>query len=123
MLISEYLKLKKELKKELLREKLKKEIQQNSVFENNIFDFFDLVRSGNLGETDIYKFLKDLTDNFNIENFIKEIKVNLVRKIKRMKELELLKSKLPDTLKAITPPEVPLKGGVVIFDVRIKLEY
>ena len=34
MLISEYLKLKKELKKELLREKLKKEIQQNSVFEN-----------------------------------------------------------------------------------------
>ena len=40
MLISEYLKLKKELKKELLREKLKKEIQQNSVFENNIFDFF-----------------------------------------------------------------------------------
>ena len=68
MLISEYLKLKKELKKELLREKLKKEIQQNSVFENNIFDFFDLVRSGNLGETDIYKFLKDITDNFNIEN-------------------------------------------------------
>ena len=67
MLISEYLKLKKELKKELLREKLKKEIQQNSVFENNIFDFFDLVRSGNLGETDIYKSLKDLTDNFNIE--------------------------------------------------------
>lgn len=68
MLISEYLKLKKELKKQLLREKLKKEIQQNSVFENNIFDFFDLVRSGNLGETDIYKSLKDLTDNFNIEN-------------------------------------------------------
>jgi DNA adenine methylase len=26
--------------------------------------------------------------NFNIENFIKEIKVNLIRKIKRMKELE-----------------------------------
>jgi DNA adenine methylase len=34
--------------------------------------------------------------NFNIENFIKEIKVNLVRKIKRMRELEQLKSKLPD---------------------------
>lgn len=34
--------------------------------------------------------------NFNIENFIKEIKVNLIRKIKRMKELEQLKSKLPD---------------------------
>ena len=35
--------------------------------------------------------------NFNIENFIKEIKVNLIRKIKRMKELEILKSKLPDS--------------------------
>ncbi|MCW4469136.1 DNA adenine methylase [Flavobacterium sp. MFBS3-15] len=34
--------------------------------------------------------------NFNIENFIKEIKVNLIRKIKRMKELEQLKSKLPN---------------------------
>lgn len=34
--------------------------------------------------------------NFNIENFIKEIKVNLIRKIKRMKELEQLKSKLPE---------------------------
>lgn len=35
--------------------------------------------------------------NFNIENFIKEIKINLVRKIKRMKELEILKNKLPDS--------------------------
>jgi DNA adenine methylase len=34
--------------------------------------------------------------NFNIENFIKEIKVNLIRKSKRMKELEQLKSSLPD---------------------------
>ncbi len=34
--------------------------------------------------------------NFNIENFIKEIKVNLIRKIKRMKELEQIKSQLPD---------------------------
>jgi DNA adenine methylase len=34
--------------------------------------------------------------NFNIENFIKEIKINLIRKIKRMKELEKLKSTLPD---------------------------
>lgn len=29
--------------------------------------------------------------NFNIENFIREIKINLIRKIKRMKELEALK--------------------------------
>jgi DNA adenine methylase len=34
--------------------------------------------------------------NFNIENFIKEIKVNLVRKIKRMKEIELDRGLLPD---------------------------
>jgi DNA adenine methylase len=34
--------------------------------------------------------------NFNIENFIKELKINLIRKIKRMKELEKTKSKLPD---------------------------
>jgi DNA adenine methylase len=35
--------------------------------------------------------------NFNIENFIKEIKINLIRKIKRMKELEQIKGLLPDT--------------------------
>lgn len=35
--------------------------------------------------------------NFNIENFIKEIKINLVRKIKRMKVLEQEKELLPDT--------------------------
>ena len=34
--------------------------------------------------------------NFNIENFIKEIKVNLIRKIKRMKQLEKEKYLLPD---------------------------
>ncbi len=34
--------------------------------------------------------------NFNIENFIKEIKINLIRKIKRMKELEKQKALLPD---------------------------
>jgi DNA adenine methylase len=34
--------------------------------------------------------------NFNIENFIKEIKINLIRKIKRMTKLEKIKSKLPD---------------------------
>ncbi len=34
--------------------------------------------------------------NFNIENFIKEIKINLIRKIKRMKGIEAAKEKLPD---------------------------
>lgn len=35
--------------------------------------------------------------NYNIENFIKEIKVNLIRKIKRMKELEQIKHILPES--------------------------
>ncbi|MGI6393971.1 MAG: DNA adenine methylase [bacterium] len=34
--------------------------------------------------------------NFNIENFIKEIKTNLIRKTKRMKKIESKKGKLPD---------------------------
>lgn len=34
--------------------------------------------------------------NYNIENFIKEIKDNLIRKIKRMKELEQIKHILPE---------------------------
>ncbi len=34
--------------------------------------------------------------NFNIENFIKEIKINLLRKSKRMKELEQIKNLLPN---------------------------
>jgi DNA adenine methylase len=34
--------------------------------------------------------------NFNIENFIKEIKTNLIRKIKRMKDLEKIKFQLPE---------------------------
>lgn len=35
--------------------------------------------------------------NFNIENFIKEIKINLVRKSKRMKVLEQIKNILPNS--------------------------
>ncbi len=35
--------------------------------------------------------------NFDIENFIKEIKINLTRKSKRMKALEQVKNLLPDT--------------------------
>lgn len=34
--------------------------------------------------------------NFNIEHFIKEIKINLLRKTKRMKKLEQKRGKLPD---------------------------
>lgn len=34
--------------------------------------------------------------NFNTENFIRELKLNLIRKMKRMKELEKIKNLLPD---------------------------
>jgi DNA adenine methylase len=34
--------------------------------------------------------------NFNTSNFIKELQINLLRKLKRMKHLEALKSTLPD---------------------------
>jgi len=33
------------------------------------------------------------------------------------------KLNVPETLNAITPPATPLKGGVVILAVRVKLEY
>ena len=34
-----------------------------------------------------------------------------------------LKLKVPETLKAITPPATPLKGGVVIEELNVRLEY
>lgn len=48
--------------------------------------------------------------NFNIENFIKEIKINLIRKIKRMKELEKIKNILPDS-DILDNIETALKSG------------
>ncbi|MDR1022655.1 MAG: DNA adenine methylase [Prevotellaceae bacterium] len=55
----------------------------------------------------LFEFILSHTDQFNgmfaaifnakVENFIKEIKINLIRKIKRMKELEAAKGKLPDS--------------------------
>ncbi len=36
------------------------------------------------------------TFNFNTSNFLKELQINIIRKTKRMKQLEQLKNKLPD---------------------------
>ena len=56
---------------------------------NKLFEFI-LINSEELNSmfSSIFK--------FNNENFINEIKKNLIRKIKRMKELEIKKHKLPD---------------------------
>jgi DNA adenine methylase len=54
--------------------------------------FFEFI----LSHADQFNGMFSAIFNFNIENFIKEIKINLIRKIKRMKELETAKGKLPD---------------------------
>ncbi|MCB9001003.1 MAG: DNA adenine methylase [Bacteroidales bacterium] len=48
--------------------------------------------------------------NFNIDNFLKEIKTNLIRKVKRMKELEKVKHTLPDK-DILDNIETALKGA------------
>lgn len=57
---------------------------------NELFEFI-------LKRSDEFNGMFSSIFNFNIENFIKEIKKNLIRKIKRMKELEIKKHKLPDS--------------------------
>lgn len=83
------------------------------VIQNNSKFFIDTYKKYSIGQIDdtklkdiLFEFILTHADqfngmfssifNFNIENFIKEIKINLVRKIKRMKELEKLKNTLPD---------------------------
>jgi len=95
-----------------------KEITHNwevlgKVAEKNRLFFINLYKGYSENEIDIAKLTNELFEfilkhseefngmfstifNFNIENFIIEIKKNLIRKIKRMKELEIKKHKLPD---------------------------
>ncbi len=95
-----------------------KEITHNwdvlgKVAEKNRIFFINLYKGYSENKIDITKLTNELFEfilkhseefngmfstifNFNIENFIKEIKKNLIRKIKRMKELEIKKQKLPD---------------------------
>lgn len=49
-----------------------------------------------LNNSELFNGMFSVIFNFNIENFIKEIKINLVRKSKRMKKLEQIKNLLPD---------------------------
>ena len=60
-----------------------------SVLANGLFEFI-------LKHSKEFNGMFSDTYNFNTENFIEELKKNLFRKIKRMKELEEKKHKLPD---------------------------
>lgn len=82
-------------------------IENNSIFFINVYKHFS---QNKIEEVDLKNILFEfiLTNaeqfngmfstifNFNIENFIKEIKINLIRKIKRMKEIEKSKGLLPN---------------------------
>lgn len=81
-------------KNELFFLELYKKYSENKITEtiltNRLFEFI-------LKHSEDFNGMFSLIFNFNIENFIKEIKKNLIRKIKRMKELEIKKHKLPDS--------------------------
>jgi len=61
-----------------------------TVLTNRLFEFI-------LKHSEEFNGMFSTIFNFNIENFIREVKKNLIRKIKRMKELEIKKHKLPDS--------------------------
>lgn len=70
-----------------------KEFSQDKIDDNKLKDtLFEFI----LSHSDQFNGMFSTMFNFNIENFIKEIKINLIRKIKRMKELEKIKHILPD---------------------------
>ncbi|MEZ4913244.1 MAG: DNA adenine methylase [Chitinophagales bacterium] len=70
-----------------------KKFSQDIIEENKLKDIlFEFI----LTHSDQFNGMFSVMFNFNIENFIKEIKVNLIRKIKRMKELEKIKYSLPN---------------------------
>ncbi|MCB0514692.1 MAG: DNA adenine methylase [Bacteroidetes bacterium] len=70
-----------------------KKFSQDIIEENKLKDIlFEFI----LTHSDQFNGMFSVMFNFNIGNFIKEIKVNLIRKIKRMKELEKIKYSLPN---------------------------
>lgn len=70
-----------------------KKFSQNKIDETKLKDIlFEFI----LTHSEQFNGMFSTIFNFNIENFIKEIKINLIRKIKRMKELEQIKYILPD---------------------------
>ena len=71
-----------------------KAYSENKITETKLKDiFFEFI----LKNEEQFKGMFSTIFNFNTENFIKEIKINLIRKTKRMKDLEILKYKLPDS--------------------------
>lgn len=71
---------------------LYKDFSQNNITESNLANrLYEFI----LKHADEFNGMFLTVFNFNIENFIIEIKKNLIRKIKRMKELENKKGKLP----------------------------
>jgi DNA adenine methylase len=70
-----------------------KKYSQDKIDDNKLKDtLFEFI----LTHSDQFYGMFSTMFNFNIENFIKEIKINLIRKIKRMKELERIKHILPN---------------------------
>lgn len=57
---------------------------------NSLFEFI-------LTHTEQFNGMFSAMFNFNIENFVKEIKINLIRKIKRMREIEKARGALSDS--------------------------
>lgn len=74
---------------------------------NELFEFI-------LKHSDEFNGMFSSIFNFNIENFIKEIKKNLIRKIKRMKKIEIKKHKLPDS-DIIDNIETALKSAFYMY--------
>ncbi|GHT74566.1 DNA adenine methylase [Bacteroidia bacterium] len=70
-----------------------KNYSHDLIDENKLKDiFFEFI----LSHAEQFNGMFSTIFNFNIENFIKEIKINLIRKINRMKELEKIKNQLSD---------------------------
>jgi len=73
---------------------LYKDFSKNNITESNLANrLYEFI----LKHADEFNGMFLTVFNFNIENFIIEIKKNLIRKIKRMKELENKKGKLPSS--------------------------
>ncbi|MCD6013297.1 MAG: adenine methylase (dam) [Flavipsychrobacter sp.] len=58
--------------------------------ENRLYEFI-------LKHAEQFNGMFSINFNFNIENFLRELKINLVRKISRMKKIEAIKGKMNDT--------------------------
>jgi len=84
-----------------------KSFSQNSIDETKLKDIlFEFI----IKHAEQFNGMFSSIFNFNIDNFLKEIKTNLIRKVKRMKELEKVKHTLPDK-DILDNIETALKGA------------